>query len=110
VPGRSPCAAADLVVPKPAGLTFEQAAAVPIAATALRGIRNVGEVTAGQRVLVNGADGGVGSYAVQIAAALGAEVTGVRSTRNAGLMRSIGVAHVSTTRPTTSTAGGRGRR
>jgi NADPH:quinone reductase-like Zn-dependent oxidoreductase len=89
------CAAADLVVSKPASLTFEQAAAVPIAATtALRGIRDVGEVTAGQRVLVNGAGGGVGSYAVQIAAALGAEVTGVCSTRNAGLVRSIGAAHV----------------
>ena len=89
------CAAADLVVPKPAGLTFEQAAAVPIAATtALRGIRDVGQVTAGQRVLVNGAGGGVGSYAVQIAAALGAEVTGVCSTRNAGLVRSLGAAHV----------------
>jgi NADPH:quinone reductase-like Zn-dependent oxidoreductase len=83
------------VVPKPAGLTFEQAAAVPIAATtALRGIRDVGEVTAGQRVLVNGAGGGVGSYAVQIAAALGAEVTGVCSTRNVELVRSIGAAHV----------------
>ena len=89
------CAAADLVVPKPAALTFEQAAAVPIAATtALRAIRDAGEVTAGQRVLVNGAGGGVGSYAVQIAAALGAEVTGVCSTRNAGLVRSIGAAHV----------------
>jgi NADPH:quinone reductase-like Zn-dependent oxidoreductase len=85
------CAAADLVVPKPAGLTFEQAAAVPIAATtALRGIRDVGEVTAGQRVLVNGAGGGVGTYAVQIAAALGAEVTGVCSTRNIELVRSVG--------------------
>ncbi len=89
------CAAADMVVPKPASLTFEQAAAVPIAATtALRGIRDVGEVKAGQLVLVNGAGGGVGSYAVQIAAALGAEVTGVCSTRNAGLVRSIGAAHV----------------
>jgi len=89
------CAAADVVVPKPASLTFEQAAAVPIAATtALRGIRDVGAVTAGQRVLVNGAGGGVGTYAVQIAAALGAEVTGVCSTRNAGLVRSIGAAHV----------------
>jgi NADPH:quinone reductase-like Zn-dependent oxidoreductase len=89
------CAAADLVVPKPASLSFEQAAAVPIAATtALRGIRDVGEVKAGQRVLVNGAGGGVGTYAVQIAAALGAEVTGVCSTRNAGLVRSIGAAHV----------------
>ena len=83
------CAAADLVVPKPAALSFEQAAAVPIAATtALRAIRDVGEVRAGQRVLVNGAGGGVGSYAVQIAAALGAEVTGVCSTRNVELVRS----------------------
>jgi NADPH:quinone reductase-like Zn-dependent oxidoreductase len=89
------CAAADLVVPKPASLTFEQAAAVPVAATtALRGIREVGEVTAGQRVLVIGASGGVGTYAVQIAAALGAEVTGVCSTRNVELVRSIGAAHV----------------
>ncbi len=89
------CAAADLVVPKPASLSFEQAAAVPIAATtALRGIRDVGEVQAGQRVLVNGAGGGVGTYAVQIAAALGAEVTGVCSTRNVELVRSIGAAHV----------------
>jgi len=89
------CAAADLVVPKPASLTFEQAAAVPVAATtALRGIRDVGQVKAGQRALVNGASGGVGSYAVQIAAALGAEVTGVCSTRNAELVRSIGATHV----------------
>ena len=89
------CAAADLVVPKPAALTFEQAAAVPIAATtALRGIRDVGQVQAGQRVLITGAGGGVGTYAVQIAAALGAEVTGVCSTRNVELVRSIGAAHV----------------
>ena len=89
------CAAADLVVPKPASLTFEQAAAVPIAATtALRGIRDVGQAKAGQRVLINGAGGGVGTYAVQIAAALGAEVTGVCSTRSAELVRSIGAAHV----------------
>jgi NADPH:quinone reductase-like Zn-dependent oxidoreductase len=89
------CAAADLVVPKPAALSFRQAAAVPIAATtALRGIRDVGEVKAGQRVLVNGAGGGVGTYAVQIAAALGAEVTGVCSARNAELVRSIGAAHI----------------
>ena len=89
------CAAADKVVPKPASLTFEQAAALPIAATtALRGIRDVGEVKAGQRVLVNGAGGGVGTYAVQIAAALGAEVTGVCSTGNVELVRSIGAAHV----------------
>ena len=83
------------MVPKPAGLTFEQAAAIPIAATtALRGIREVGRVRAGHRVLVNGAAGGVGSFAVQIAAALGAEVTGVCSTRNAELVRSLGAAHV----------------
>ena len=89
------CAAADLVVPKPAALTFEQAAAVPVAATtALRGVRDVGQVSASQRVLVNGAGGGVGTYAVQIAAALGAEVTGVCSTGNVELVRSIGAAHV----------------
>ena len=88
-------AEADKVVPKPVSLTFEQAAAVPMAgATALRGIRDVGAVRAGHRVLVNGAAGGVGTYAVQIAAALGAEVTGVCSTRNAELVRSIGAAHV----------------
>jgi NADPH:quinone reductase-like Zn-dependent oxidoreductase len=88
-------AEAAKVVPKPAGLTFEQAAAVPMAAaTALRGIRDVGAVRAGHRVLVNGAAGGVGSYAVQIAVALGAEVTGVCSTGNVELVRSLGVAHV----------------
>ncbi|MER7406492.1 NAD(P)-dependent alcohol dehydrogenase [Streptomyces sp. NPDC000070] len=85
----------DLLVPKPANLTFEQAAAVPMGAvTALRGIRTVGRVQAGQRVLVNGAGGGVGTFAVQIAAALGAEVTGVCSARNAELVRSLGAAHV----------------
>jgi NADPH:quinone reductase-like Zn-dependent oxidoreductase len=88
-------AEADKVVPKPARLTFEQAAAVPMAAlTALQAIRNVGRVRAGHRVLVNGAAGGVGTYAVQIAAALGAEVTGVCSTGNLELVRSIGAAHV----------------
>jgi NADPH:quinone reductase-like Zn-dependent oxidoreductase len=67
------CAAQDKVVPKPASLTFEQAAAVPIAATtALRGIRDVGEVKAGQRLLVIGAGGGIGTFAVQIAATLDA--------------------------------------
>ena len=89
------CAAADKVVPKPEGLSFEQAAAVPVAATtALRGIRDVGQVQAGQRVLVNGAGGGVGTYAVQIAAAMDAEVTAVCSARNAELVRSLGAAHV----------------
>ncbi len=88
-------AEADKVVPKPASLTFEQAAAVPMAAlTALQGIRDVGAVRAGHRVLVNGAAGGVGTYAVQIATALGAEVTGVCSSRNVELVRSIGAAHV----------------
>jgi NADPH:quinone reductase-like Zn-dependent oxidoreductase len=88
-------AAADKVVPKPARLSFEQAAAVPMAgATAQRGIRDVGGVRAGHRVLVNGAAGGVGTYAVQIAVALGAEVTGVCSSRNVELVRSIGAAHV----------------
>ena len=82
-------------MPKPASLTFEQAAALPIAATtALRGIRDVGAVKSGQRVLVNGASGGVGSFAVQIAAAIGAEVTGVCSTGNVELVRSLGAAHV----------------
>src|SRR6266487_1688352 len=80
---------ADLVVPKPDSLSFEQAAALPMAATtALRGIRDVAQVQAGQQVLVNGAAGGVGNYAVQIAAALGAKVTGVCSTRNLDLVRS----------------------
>lgn len=86
---------AELLVPKPASLTFEQAAAVPVGAvTALRGIRTVGRVQAGQRVLINGAAGGVGTFAVQIAAALDAEVTGVCSARNADLVRSLGAAHV----------------
>jgi len=88
-------AVADLVVPKPARLTFEEAAAVTMSGqTALRAIRDVGRVRAGHRVLVNGAAGGVGSFAVQIAAALGAEVTGVCSTGNVDLVRSIGAAHV----------------
>ena len=90
-------AAADaaLVVPKPAGLSFEQAAALPMAAvTALHAIRDRGRVQPGQRVLVNGAAGGVGTFAVQIAAALGAEVTGVCSARNADMVRSIGATQV----------------
>jgi len=88
-------AKADEVVPKPARLSFEEAAAVPMAAlTALQGIRDVGKVRAGHRVLVNGAAGGVGTYAVQIAAALGAEVTGVCSGGKAELVRSIGAVEV----------------
>jgi NADPH:quinone reductase-like Zn-dependent oxidoreductase len=88
-------ATSNLVVPKPPGLTFEEAAAIPIAATtALRGIRDTGEVKAGQQVLINGAGGGVGTFAVQIAVAMGAEVTGVCSTGNVELVRSLGAAHV----------------
>jgi NADPH:quinone reductase-like Zn-dependent oxidoreductase len=80
---------------KPTNLTFEQAAAVGVSAsTALQLLRDNAKVTSGQKVLVNGASGGVGSYAVQIAKALGAEVTGVTSTRNVDLVRSIGADHV----------------
>jgi NADPH:quinone reductase-like Zn-dependent oxidoreductase len=85
--------AADLL-PAPEGLTFEEAAATPTAAvTALQGLR-LGNVRAGHHVLVLGASGGVGSFAVQLAKALGAEVTGVSSTRNVDLVRSLGADHV----------------
>jgi NADPH:quinone reductase-like Zn-dependent oxidoreductase len=80
---------------KPSRLTFEQAAAVGVSAfAALQGLRDQGKVTAGERVLVVGASGGVGTFAVQIARALGAEVTGVCSTRNVELVTSIGAHHV----------------
>jgi NADPH:quinone reductase-like Zn-dependent oxidoreductase len=85
----------DKLVPKPANLTFEQAAAVPISGTtALRAVRDEGKVQPGQRVLVIGAAGGVGSFAVQIAKGLDAEVTGVCSTTKVDLVRSIGADEV----------------
>jgi NADPH:quinone reductase-like Zn-dependent oxidoreductase len=84
-----------VVLKKPVNLTFEQAAAVPVAAfTALQALRDHGRVQPGQKVLVNGASGGVGTFAVQIAKALGAEVTGVCSTPNVELVASIGADHV----------------
>ena len=85
----------DKLVPKPASLTFEQAAAVPIsAATALDAVRDRGKVKPGQKVLVIGASGGVGTFAVQLAKALGADVTGVASTAKVDLVRSIGADRV----------------
>jgi len=84
----------DLVL-KPANVSFDLAAAAPMAAlTALKGLRDQGKIRPGQKVLINGASGGVGTFAVQIAKALGAEVTGVCSARNLDLVRSIGADHV----------------
>ncbi|HEU4396587.1 MAG TPA: NAD(P)-dependent alcohol dehydrogenase [Actinomycetota bacterium] len=89
------CVPEAVVGLKPANLTFEQAAAVPLAAlTALQGLRDHGRVQPGQKVLIIGAAGGVGTFAVQIAKSFGADVTGVCSTRNVDLVRSIGADHV----------------
>lgn len=89
------CASEGKLVSKPAALTFEQAAAVPVAAvTALQGLRDRGRIQAGQRVLINGAAGGVGTFAVQIAKSFGTNVTGVCSSRNLDMVRSIGADHV----------------
>ena len=82
-------------IKKPANLTFEQAAAIGVSAsTALQLLRDNGKVQPGQKVLINGASGGVGTFAVQIAKAFGAEVTGVTSTKNVEMVRSIGADHV----------------
>jgi NADPH:quinone reductase-like Zn-dependent oxidoreductase len=92
---RYACAREDKLAPKPARLSFEQAATVPISAiTALQALRDKGKVRPGQRVLVIGAAGGVGSFAVQLAKAYGAEVTGVCSTTKVDLVRSLGADHV----------------
>jgi NADPH:quinone reductase-like Zn-dependent oxidoreductase len=89
------CGPEDRFAPKPAALSFERAAAIPVAGvTALRALRDQGRVQAGQSVLINGAAGGVGTFAVQIAKAFGAEVTGVCSTRNVELVRSIGATRI----------------
>ena len=85
----------DQFIKKPANLTFEQASAVGVSAsTALQLLRDDGKVQPGQKVLINGASGGVGTFAVQIAKSLGAEVTGVTSTKNVEMVRSIGADHV----------------
>jgi NADPH:quinone reductase-like Zn-dependent oxidoreductase len=84
-----------IIVPKPSNVSFEQAASTPVAAiTALQALRDKGKLQAGQKVLINGASGGVGTFAVQIAKSFGAEVTGVCSTRNVDMVRSIGADHV----------------
>ncbi len=89
------CAAESALALKPVNSSFDEAAAVPMAAvTALQGLRDEGQIQAGQKVLINGASGGVGTFAVQIAKSFGAEVTAVCSTRNLDQARSIGADHV----------------
>ena len=89
------CARENALVLKPANITFEQAAAVPLAGvTALQGLRDYGQIRPGQKVLINGASGGVGTFAVQIARSFGAEVTAVCSTRNVDMAHSLGADHV----------------
>jgi NADPH:quinone reductase-like Zn-dependent oxidoreductase len=89
------CVSEAALTLKPANISFEQAAAVPLAGvTALQGLRNQGQIRPGQKVLINGASGGVGTFAVQIAKSFGTEVTAVCSTRNVEMVRSIGADHV----------------